>query len=61
MILPFMLVIHSPPGRLQTPNPTLLDKRNVETPYRSPSGTVCRKTDLWRCGIGMLEEANAGL
>jgi hypothetical protein len=38
MILPFMLVTHTPPGRLQTPNPTLLDKRNVETPYRSPFG-----------------------
>jgi hypothetical protein len=38
MSLPFMLVIHSPPGRLQTPNPTLLDKGNVETPYGSPFG-----------------------
>jgi hypothetical protein len=35
---PFILVTHTPLGRLQTPNPTLLDKRNVETPYRSPQG-----------------------
>jgi len=35
---PFILVIHTPPGREQAPNPTLLDKRNVETPYRSPQG-----------------------
>jgi len=34
----FILVTHTPLGRLQTPTPTLLDKRNVETPYRSPSG-----------------------
>jgi len=43
MIAIFILVTHTPPGRLQTPNPTLLDKRNVETPYRSPEGTACRK------------------
>jgi hypothetical protein len=35
---PFTLVTHKPLGRLQAPNPTLLDKRNVETPYRSPQG-----------------------
>jgi hypothetical protein len=35
---PFILVTHTPLGRLQAPNPTLLDKRNVETPYRSPFG-----------------------
>jgi hypothetical protein len=34
----FILVTHTPLGRLPTPTPTLLDKRNVETPYRSPSG-----------------------
>jgi len=34
----FILVTHTPLGRLQAPNPTLLDKRNVETPYRSPQG-----------------------
>jgi hypothetical protein len=38
MIILFILVTHTPPGRLQTPNPTLLDKRNVETPYRSSQG-----------------------
>jgi hypothetical protein len=34
----FILVTHTPPGRQQAPNPTLLDKRNVETPYRPPQG-----------------------
>ena len=34
----FILVTHKSPGRLQAPNPTLLDKRNVEIPYRSPQG-----------------------
>src|ERR1700726_4287993 len=34
----FILVTHTPLGRLQTPTPTLLDKRNVETPYRPPQG-----------------------
>jgi hypothetical protein len=34
----FILVTHTPLGRPQTPTPTLLDKRNVETPYRSPQG-----------------------
>jgi hypothetical protein len=34
----FILVTHTPLGRKQAPNPTLLDKRNVETPYRSPQG-----------------------
>jgi hypothetical protein len=34
----FILVTHTLSGRLQTPNPTLLDKRNVETPYRPPQG-----------------------
>jgi hypothetical protein len=38
MTLWFILVTHTPPGRLQAPNPTLLDKRNVETPYHSPQG-----------------------
>jgi len=38
MTILFILVTHKPPGRLQTPTPTLLDKRNVETPYRSPQG-----------------------
>lgn len=38
MISIFILVTHMPLGRVQTPNPTLLDKRNVETPYRSPQG-----------------------
>jgi hypothetical protein len=32
------LVTHTPPGQQQAPNPTLLDKRNVETLYRSPNG-----------------------
>jgi hypothetical protein len=35
---PFILVTHTPLGRSQTPTPTLLDKWNVETPYRSPHG-----------------------
>jgi hypothetical protein len=34
----FILVTHAPLGRKQAPNPTLLDKWNVETPYRSPQG-----------------------
>jgi hypothetical protein len=34
----FILVTHTPPGRLQAPKLTLLDKWNVETPYRSPLG-----------------------
>jgi hypothetical protein len=34
----FILVTHTPSGRVQAPNPTLLDKRNVETPYYSPQG-----------------------
>lgn len=34
----FILVTRKPLGRAQAPNPTLLDKRNVETPYRSPQG-----------------------
>jgi hypothetical protein len=38
MTILFILVTHTPLGRLQAPNPTLLDKRNVETPYRSPQG-----------------------
>jgi len=47
MTVRFILVTHTPPGRSQAPNPTLLDKRNVETPYRSPQGTVYRKVNLW--------------
>jgi hypothetical protein len=35
---PFILVTHTPLGRSQTPNPTVLDKRNVETPHCSPQG-----------------------
>jgi hypothetical protein len=31
-------VTDTPLGRLQAPNPTLLDKWNVRTPYRSPQG-----------------------
>jgi len=38
MINLFILVTHKPLGRGQTPNSTLLDKWNVETPYRSPQG-----------------------
>ena len=38
MTILFILVTHTPLGRSQTPTPTLLDKRNVETPYRSPQG-----------------------
>jgi hypothetical protein len=38
MTILFILVTHTPLGRLQAPNPTLLDKRNVETPYCSPQG-----------------------
>jgi hypothetical protein len=38
MTILFILVTHTPLGRPQTPNPTLLDKRNLETPYRSPFG-----------------------
>jgi hypothetical protein len=38
MTILFILVTHTPLGRLQTPNPTILDKRNVETPYRSRQG-----------------------
>ena len=38
MTVLFILVTHTPLGRPQTPNPTILDKRNVETPYRSPQG-----------------------
>jgi hypothetical protein len=34
----FVLVTRTPLGRQQAPNLTLLDKRNVETPYRSPQG-----------------------
>jgi hypothetical protein len=61
MIVICALVTHTPPGQQQAPNPTLLDKRNVETLYRSPMGTACRKTRLWRCGNGRLEKANAVL
>ena len=38
MINFFILVTHTPPGREQAPNPTILNKRNVETPYYSPHG-----------------------
>jgi hypothetical protein len=38
MSKPFILVTHTPSGRLQAPNPTLLDKGNVETPYHSSQG-----------------------
>jgi len=48
------------PGREQAPNPMSLDRRNVETLYRSilegePQGK------LWRCRNEMSEEAKAGL
>ncbi len=49
MTFRFILVTHTPPGRLQTPNPTLLDKRNVETPYRSPQGRPMAVRD-WEVG-----------
>jgi hypothetical protein len=54
------LVIRKSPGREQAPNPMNSNRRNVETPYRSLSGTAGRKACLWRCGFGMSEEANAG-
>ncbi len=38
MTVLFILVTHTLLGRPQTPTPTLLDKRNVETLYRSPQG-----------------------
>jgi hypothetical protein len=38
MTLLFILVTHTPLGQQQTSTPTLLDKWNVETPYRSPQG-----------------------
>jgi hypothetical protein len=38
MTIWLILVTHTPLGRMQAPYPTLLDKRNVENPYRSPHG-----------------------
>jgi hypothetical protein len=56
MTIFFILVTHTPSGRLQAPYPTQLDKGNVETPYRSPQGdslpqgkpTVMRAWDVGR-------------
>ena len=60
MILPFMLVIHSPPGRLQTPNPTLLDKRNVETPYRPLRGQFVARRTYGAAGLGCWKKRMPG-
>lgn len=57
----FMLVTNLSPGLKQAPNPMCFSRRNVETPYSPLRGTACRKACLWQCGIGMSEEANAGL
>jgi hypothetical protein len=58
----FTLVTHTPPGRVQTLNPTLLDKRNVETPYRFPAGGqfAARRT-YGGAGLGCWKKRTPGL
>jgi hypothetical protein len=58
----FTLVTHAPPGRVQALNPTLLDKRNVETPYRFPAGGqfAARRT-YGGAGLGCWKKRTPGL
>jgi hypothetical protein len=61
MIAIFILVTHTPPGRLQTPNPTLLDKRNVETPYRPPQGdSLSQRQTYGGAGLGCWKKRMLG-
>jgi hypothetical protein len=52
------LVIHKSPGREQASNPMNSNRRNVETPYRSLSGTTGRKLcflAVWVWDVGRSE------
>jgi hypothetical protein len=46
MTNPFILVTRTPLDRQQAPHPTLLDKPNVETPYRVSGLTVPTRSSL---------------
>jgi len=57
----YVLVTHTPPGRQQAPNPTVLLQAERGNPVSLPSGTAVCKDCPWRCGHRKREKANAAL